>query len=278
MKANQILLCAVAILAAATQTQASTLYGATSAGGPGELWVIDQTTGNAMQDVGPLNDALANNYAVTGLAFDPVNGLLYGSTGGHSGTDLLTIDPATALVTVVGSYNATGAGTMADLAFDSAGNLYGISSSGGANLYTINLATGQATQVGLSGVSGTSGGGLAISPAGIFYGTPTTSRFGTYDPNTGAYNNITNPFKPAGPSASYASLAFDGNTLYGMDLGLPTHLVTIDSSGVVTDIGPSVASIDAIAFTVEPIPEPTSAALLLAGGVMARIASRRGKK
>jgi hypothetical protein len=212
-----------------------------------------------------LNDSLTNNYAVTGLAFDPITGVLYGSTGGVSGRSLLTIDPTTALVTVIGSFNA-GSATMSDLAFDSAGNLYGVSSAGGANLYTINLATGQATQVGPSGVGGTSGGGLAISPGGVFYATPNSSQFGTYDPNTGIYSNIANPTRPGGSGTSYAALAFDGNTLYGMNLATPTHLVTIDPSGNVTDLGISVPRIDGIAFA--PVPEAGTVSLLSMGALL----------
>jgi hypothetical protein len=154
---------------------------------------------------------------------------------------------------------------MADIAFNSAGQLYGISSSGGANLYTINIATAQATLVGNSGVSFTAGGGLAISPSGVFYGTPTTSEFGTYDPTTGAYTHITNPAKPAGGTASYAALAFDGNTLYGLDLGTPPHLVTFDPLGNVTDLGTTPVRIDGIAF--QPVPEPGSIALIALAGI-----------
>ncbi len=256
MRAYHVLLGALGLLALARPVDASVLYGSTSAGGPGELWIINAANGTAVQDVGPLNDAGGKNYAVTGLAFDPLNGVLYGSTGNTTGQELLTIDPVTAQVTVVGAYNAFVASenkltTMADIAFDSTGNLYGVCSVGTPNLYSIDINTGQATLIGGSGVSFlTAGGGLAISPGGVFYSTPETSHFGTYDPTTGAYTNITDPARPAGSGASYASLAFDGNTLYGMDLGIPTHLVTIDPAGNVTDLGPSVGSIDGIAFSV----------------------------
>ena len=200
---------------------------------------------------------------MTGLAFDPLNGVLYGSTGNKSGQSLLMINPATALVTVIGGFNAGGA-TMADLSFDSAGNLYGISSSGGANLYSINLGTGQATKVGNSGQGFTAGGGLGISSTGIFYCVPEGNNFGKIDPNTGVYTFLGTSATPGGANTSYASLAFDGDTLYGMDLGSPTHLVTFDlGNGAISDLGSSVPSIDAIAFT--PIPEPATGALLLGG-------------
>src|SRR5689334_527512 len=179
-----------AALATVSHAQAGTLYAATSAGAPGELYIINQATGAVVQDIGPLNDSLGTNYPITGLAFSPVTGLLYGSTGNAGTVDatLVKINPATGLVTVVGPYNAgpTNSGgtptTMADIAFDAAGNLYGVASIGGPSVYSINLGTGQATLVGANGVStSTTGGGLAISSSGVYYGTPTSSRFGTYN-------------------------------------------------------------------------------------------------
>jgi len=268
------------------QTQAAALYGATSAGGPGELFTLNPATGAMLTDVGPLNDLLSVNYPITGLAFNPITGLLYGSTGNSSlatAAQLVSINPATAQVTVIGAFN-TGVvnsggtpATMADLGFDSSGNLYGVASIGGPQLYSINILTGQATLIGNTGLTSTTGGGLAISPGGTFYGTPTSGRFGTYNSGTGAYSNIANPAKPVG--GAYAALDFDGSTLYGLDLGpgpaLATHLVTIDPAGVVTDLGASVNSLDAIAFRSVPVPEPSSAALLLALGGL--ILARRRK-
>jgi hypothetical protein len=260
------------ILAFASNSNAGTLYASTSAGGPGELYIINQANGAVIQDIGPLNDASSVNYPITGLAFSPVTGLLYGSTGNAGTVDaiLVKINPATALVTVVGSFNAgpvnTGGSpaTMADIAFDSAGNLYGVGSIGGPQLYSINIATGQATVVGSTGLTSTTGGGIAISPGGIFYGTPTASRFGTYNSGTGAYTNIANPAKPAG--GAYGALDFDGSVLYGLNVGSgsppPTHLVTIDPVGGVTDLGTSLNSLDAIAFQV---PEPMSILLASLG-------------
>jgi hypothetical protein len=53
----------------------------------------------------------------------------------------------------------------------------------------------------------------------------------------------------------------------------PTHLVTIDpATGAVTDLGASLASLDAIAFT--PIPEPTALALIF-GTITAAVAAGR---
>ena len=240
------------------------LYAATATGAAGHLYLLDPATGAMLQDIGSLDDANSVNYPMTGLAFHPITGVLYGSTGNSQSSTaalLVTINPATGLVTVVGPFN-TGVSntsgtpaTMGDIEFDSAGNLYGVSTIGGPQLYSINITTGQATLVGSTGLTSTSGGGLGISPAGVFYGTPTSSRFGTYNSATGAYANIANPAKPAGTGA-YGALSFDGNVLYGLNVGPgsppPTHLVTMTTAGVVTDIGASLSSLDAIAFTPPP--------------------------
>jgi len=269
LKTLPILLCVILALASPVVASASVLYGSTASGNPGELYTLNPATGAMIADVGPLNDAGSINYPITGLAFNPINGVLYGSTGNSDplvAAKLVTINPANALVTVIGDFNVAGGGagaTMADLAFDSAGNLFGVGSKGGPQLYSISLATGQATLVGAgTGLTSTSGGGLAISQAGTIYGTPTSSRFGTYDPTFGTYANIANPAKPAGGGA-YAALDFDGGTLYGLNSGPgsppPTHLVTIDQNGVVTDIGLSVPALDAIAFL--QVPEPGTISL-----------------
>ena len=259
------------------------LYASTSAGAPGELYVISTANGAMVQDIGPLNDAIGTNYPISGMAFHPTTGVLYGSTGNAGTVDglLVTINPATALVTVVGPFNAGpvssggSPATMADIAFDPAGNLFGVASIGGPNLYSINPATAQATLVGPNGAStSTTGGGLAISAAGVFYGTPTASRFGTYNSGTGAYTNLANPAKPTGGGASGA-LEFDGSVLYGLNVGPgappPTALVTIDpATGAVTNVGLSINSLDAIAA---PIPEPVSLAAVAMG--LCALATRR---
>jgi hypothetical protein len=279
MRLSHFVACLLFTLSLCTPADAATLYGATASGGPGQLHILDQATGASIQDIGALNDATGLNYGMTGLAFHPNTGVLYGSTHNNQNADpltlarLVTIDPATAQVTVVGQYNAGNAGrptTMTDLAFDSAGNLYGVGAVGGPQLYSIDTATGQATVIGNSGFTSTTGGGLAISSSGEFYGTPTSTRFGTYDAITGVYTDIANPAKPGGGGA-YAALSFAPNgRLYGINSAPgsppPTYLAIIDpATGGVTVLDPpnngqSVNAMDAIAFQ---IPEPGSFVLTL---------------
>lgn len=287
MKVVKLLLCAVGLLLA-SRSDAAVMYASTAAGSAGQLYTINPVTGAVINDVGPLNDVSGANYSVTGLAFHPATGVLYGSTGNANTAaqaTLVTIDPDTALVTVVGAFDAgpvSGGGnpaSMADIAFDTSGNLYGVGTVGGPQLYSIDQATGKATVIGGTGFTSTAGGGLAISPGDLFYGTPTIARFGTYDSAAGTYTNIANPTKPVG--GAYAALAFDGDTLYGLNLGpdsagKPTQLVTFDlATGAITQLGTSVSSLDAIAF--RPVPEPATLALL--AGPLALLGwIRRGAK
>jgi hypothetical protein len=268
------LLFALSVLAlAAPHADAAVLYGATASGSAGQLYKLDLATGSQLESIGPLNDSNGVNYPITGLAFHPATRVLYGSTGNNPAETaglLVTINPATALVTIVGPYNAgptNSSGTpatMADIGFNAAGNLYGVASIGGPQLYSINTATAQATVIGNSGLTSTTGGGIAINDTGVIYGTPTSSRFGTYNGVTGAYTDIANPAKPGG-SGSYAALEFHPITgaLYGLNSASgsppPTFLAIIDpATGGVTSVGQSVNAIDAIAI----IPEPASLALL----------------
>jgi hypothetical protein len=288
VKILRTLFCLLAMFIFSASASAQSLYASAAAGATGRLYRLNPANGAVIQDIGPLNDATGLNYPITGLAFHPTTGMLYGSTGNNpsaTAARFVRINPATAQVTVIGSFNAgpTNASgtpaTMADLSFDSTGELYGVGSIGGPQLYSINLATGQATVIGSTGLTSTSGGGVEVSPTGSIFGTPTASRFGTYDGVTGAFTNIANPDKPAGGGA-YGALTFIGNTLYGLNVGPgsppPTHLVTINTTtGAVTDIGASSNSLDAIAF--RSIPEPTTWVLVF-GALLAGLGRSRRKR
>lgn len=289
MRLTTILVCALSIQALCVRADAQ-LYGSTAAGGPGELYILDSSTGGVLQDIGALNDASGQNYGITGLAFDPMTGVLFGSVSNSDAAvaaQLVTVDPSTALVTVIGAFNAgnpgTRAATMADIDFDpTSGGLYGIGSVGGPQLYSINTGTGQATITGPTGLTSTTGGGVAIDAAGNVYGTPTSSRYGTYDKVTGAFALVANPTKFVG--GAYAAMAFnDVGMLYGLNLGTgnATHLVTFDpTTGAATDIGPSVVNLDAIAFRPKAgaIPEPGTMALLLGPGLIGALKAMRRRK
>lgn len=288
MRIFLILAFVVSAITLGGRADAQALYASSAAGGPGELYILDPATGAMLQDVGPLNDLTGQNYGVTGLAFDPYSGILYGSVANADpvvAAQLITIDPATAQVSVIGAFNAGNPGTrpatMTDLAFDpTTGGLYGVGSVGGPQLYSINTTTGQATQIGSTGFTSTTGGGLAVDAAGNAFGTPTSSRFGSYDKTSGAFTLVGDPFRPVG--GGYGALDYAENgVLYGLNLGSgsppPTHLVIIDpATGTVTDIGPSLERLDAIAFRPRTvIPEPGTMSLLLGPGLVALLRRAR---
>lgn len=262
------------------------LYGARGAGSAGELYILDPTTGAVLTDIGATHDAANGNYGITGMAFSPATGVLYASADNKSAGpgSLLTINPATGLVTVVGSFNLPAGNTMTDLSFDpTSGKLYGISSTGGSNLYTVNTLTGAATEVAASGISFTEGGGIAVNSTGVIYAAPIPGEFGTYDGTSGAYTHVGSaaPVVGVAPNHGFVALAFNGtDVLYGVNLGgsgKVTHLATIDpATGTVTDVGPSVTGLDALAFS--PVPEPGTAGLALAGAAALAMTRRRRRR
>ena len=67
------------------------LYASTAAGAAGELYIISTANGSQVQDIGPLNDAVGSNYPITGMAFHPTTGVLYGSTGNAGSVDALLV-------------------------------------------------------------------------------------------------------------------------------------------------------------------------------------------
>ena len=245
-----------------TASASVTLYLATGSNGVnGELYTINSANGSIVTAIGPLIDALGNHYGLTGLRFNNLSGLLYGSTANKSPTNpgfLVTIDPLTAHVTPIGSFNQGSFVTMSDLAFDiSSGNMYGVSGNS-QNFYLINQLTGAATIVGDTGIGVQSGGGLAGNSAGTIYGTDAQDLF-TYDKRTGSATHV----GPLNTSRNVNSLAFDPtDALYGIDVR-ECHLYKINASnGNATDLGFTVANADALAF--EPaagVPEPCTLVL-----------------
>jgi hypothetical protein len=258
------------------RADAGTLYAATS-GAQGQLYILDPATGGVLREIGPLNDAAGRNYPMSGMAFHPLTKVLYGATHYSPTADpatvskLVTINPDTAEVNVIGSFFPGYPWTMTDLAFYPTGELSGIGSFGPPQKYDIDVNTGVATRSYVLGeFLSTEGGGVAVREGlNVFadtYVTPTADEFAVYEwvwycahsycSPVSRYTSISNPDKPTG-GGNYGALDFDGDVLYGLNVGPgsppQTHLVTINRiTGAVTDIGRSVDGLEAIAFVPEP--------------------------
>lgn len=271
-KIRRILAVIFAFTAFASQgAEAQALYGADGEGGnpATNLYVLNPATGAIVSTVGPIG------FPVTGLAFHPGTGMLYGTTGAAAGTpSLVLINTTTGAGTLIGP---NGTGPVADITFRADGTLFGWAQ-GVFDLVTVNLATGAATVVGDAGIS-TNGSGIAFSPAGTLYFTGSNSdgALRTINPATGAPTTVVT--LNGGPTPGPVNaLAFNSaGVLYGSvrGSGFPAFtagfLVTINTTtGLVTNLGTSVPRLDAIAFRPEPpAPVPTlSQWALIALGVL----------
>jgi hypothetical protein len=280
------------VLWGANRAAAQTLYVASGSNGvAGQLHTINPANGATVSTIGPLIDATGAPYGLTGLAFHPTNGTLYGSVANFSDTNpgfLVRVNPATAQITTVGAFGAGITGTLADISFASDGTLYGWESAGQHRLVSVNLATGTATGIG-AGLGSTffGGGGLAARPSdNTVFSSPDGSTgprtLRTVDRVTGV-STIVGPLTGLPPGFLSGSLnAMDFNnagTLFGLlsDRGgvAQTHLVTINqTTAALTSVGlTQLTDLDAMAF--QRIPEPGSLSLLAAGALSALTWRRR---
>jgi len=234
----------------------STLYVATGTFGVGgTLYTIDATTGAILTTVGSLVDSAGNNYGMAGMKYNSLNGILYGVTSGVSPTNpsyLITINPATALVTPIGPNGAV----LTDIAIDpTTGIMYGVS---GFNqkFYTVNLATGAATQIGSTGIGFQNGGGLACTSAGVLYGVNNFSTY-TYSKTTGkatfiGLNLLADLIRAADFDSRGTFYGLEGGG--GIDNNHLRFLVTINlTTGLGTLVGAiSINDLDGLAFIPAP--------------------------
>src|SRR5260221_1500786 len=101
------------------------------------LLLLNPANGAVTSTIGPIG------FAVTGLAQNPLTGQVFGSTTALSTNaprSLITVNTTTGAGTAIGPFGLLNE-SLADLAFDNAGILYGWGSMTG-NLFRVNQATG----------------------------------------------------------------------------------------------------------------------------------------
>jgi Ca2+-binding RTX toxin-like protein len=232
---------------ASAQVAGPLLYGADGAGGNANtaLYRVDPATGARTETIGPIG------FSVTGLAFDPTTGILYGSTTSQDANEpgsLITINKQTGQGTLVGPPGTTiitdcTRGT-ADITFTSDGTLYGWTECED-DLVQIDKATGVGTIVGESGIDSLGSGIDADPDDDTLWLTPADDNgdYYTVDRTTGA---VTSRGTLDGDNDNpIGSLAWscDGETLYGtanITRGAPTdrEFISIDTAtGHITVLG-----------------------------------------
>jgi hypothetical protein len=134
------------------------------------------------------------------------------------------VDVATGKVTLVGNAGAV----LTDIAFDSHGNLFGVSFD---TFYSVNTNTGLATPIGFLGTGGTNA--LVFSATGTIYAADfNTENLYTINENTGAATSLgLTGFGSAG------DLAFHNGTLY-MASTVDTLVQINPTTAAGTEIGP----------------------------------------
>lgn len=267
-------------LAVTAYAQTSTIYGSAFAGsgGAATLYTIDPATGVATA-VGPIGFA-----QVGALAFALDGSTLYG-VGFDSGSGesiLITIDTATGAGTLVGSLGVTD--FAQDIAFRPAdGTLFAYVE---GSIYTINVGTGAATLVGDTGdfpdgnAIAFQGSTLLLSNSG---GGGANGTLQSINQSTGAVSDVVDLTYASGFSTDNpraAGMKFDPatGTLFAAIItgsgGTSTrYLGTINTTtGAVTDVGTSVAGLDAIAIAgIAPPAAPTGVPTLSEWAMMVMI-------
>lgn len=225
------------------------LYAALGGSNPtSDLYTVDPVTG-LMTSVGPIG------FAVTGLAFDPTTGILYGSTSRQSALHpqaLITIDPTTGAGTLVADYDLNT--TASDLAFDAAGQLWGWDANFARQVMKIDKVTGVLTQLTTGSLD--IAGGLDFDAGGVLWhigGSRGESR--TVDTTTGVPTTVATLSDPTQLQAGKFDQAgvFWGAQQFSSSV---SKLVTVDpNTGTVAVVSTfSIGKVDALAWSSAPAP------------------------
>ena len=249
------------LIAAAPAARASTLYGIDWS--TGTLWNVNSSTG-ATTSIGS-----TSMIEPVGIAFSP-GGTLYGLD--EQTNKLYTINEntgATTLVTTISIFQLI----EGDIAFGADGTLYGIQDDhfGELQLFTIDTTTGATTDVGaiISNITDNDLSAMAFDSSGnLWVYDQGASKLYTVSTSTGAI--LTSVDLSVTGTGVTAGMSFDPatGTLY-LATGVGTEdLYTVNTStGVMTLVGTTGENLSGLAFAPSSVPEPSSWAMLLIGGL-----------
>jgi uncharacterized repeat protein (TIGR01451 family) len=204
------------------------------------LYVIDTVTNPLiLESTIPLSNT---SYRPGDIIYHPIDGLVYA----QNGSDFISINATSGLVTLIGSNTLIEIGTMFA---DSTGNIYGMQNIGG--FYQINTTTGAATLLSSSPIVAGSDGASCIAANTVFESdisltkTTTATDFASGDtiPYTititnngpfGATGISLNDTLPAGTTGSWTCVASAGSACTASGIGNITDTVSLVSGGTAT--------------------------------------------
>jgi hypothetical protein len=183
--------CSAAAIAALIASSAAARQAPNCPGGqalyavtPNTLYRIDNYATNPTPvAVGPLSSGFWD------VASDPITGVMYGIFPFGSGDAVCTIDPNTGGVNLIATLPTLD--YLNALDFSTSGTLYARGSRGNHGFWTIDIPTGSATLVGLTGSP--SAGDLAVDAQGTVYSTNSlgsSSELQTIDVHTGVATTV----------------------------------------------------------------------------------------
>lgn len=145
----------------------SSIWSNLFSGNQNYLYKINLATGQA-EVIGKVSIPKCSSFDVESLAFNPVDGFLYGfAVKGSSKYGLIKVDATTGATTLIGGKIAGYASEAQDMAFDKNGNLFMVSE---GDLLKVNLSNGNFTRLGDDTLSKKIAA-LAIDPdSGTLYG------------------------------------------------------------------------------------------------------------
>ncbi|HEY6942773.1 hypothetical protein, partial [Dokdonella sp.] len=169
-----------------------------------ELYTLDTTDGTKTLVGWPVPQMVQPNEQWWGVAWDPASGALYAVTNATNGwSGLYTIDRQSAVATFVGRVDVGTSTTIADIAIDQSGAMYGLDTLNDT-LLAIDKATGAASVVGPLGVDAKFAQSIKFDRAtGVLYWT-------SYDANGAAavatIDPVTGTPTPIAPSGDHRQL------------------------------------------------------------------------